>query len=534
MTTLMKKTHELHRLIHALTPSERRYVKRFAQTSGKGKRANYLALFDAIARQPDYDEAALLQLFQGRTIGRHFAEAKYYLHKVILKSLQAYHANDKSELRIYRCLATAKILSDKGLYVQAAKQYRQARAMANKLQLFTLLPAIAENELKLNESINQLTMSRSRKQRHRDEIDSYNELVRKESGYTELHRSVNDLLLRVGPAGSEAEHQSYLSVLNHPLLRESAIGGSLRLLLHAHFIRAKCLKGLSRGADAIAALEEVLTRLDKNSSDSSRYIHWRRGGLSSLCKMHLSLYQFDRLALRLQELSQTLADEAGSALSGDNKIDCELLTAGLHAARGDFRQSLQTLEGIRHSVETKEGTTIIGLRYRLYSALFHAYYGCGDLRAALACLQQAHTMLAGSDCLYWRRRIRMMMLLVHYDLQDFDLLEFLLAATEKSLTGSEGAARLDLEFVQFLTRLLRAQSQAEERGLVQAVREDLARRLPLEAGQPAVRVEFHILAWLDMHAGGKHYAQTVREQGWEMYQAREGGAAVIQTAIGPA
>ena len=53
----------IHRLVHSLSRSEKRYFSLFAQRHAIGGKSNYLALFEAINKQGVYNEEALKKKF---------------------------------------------------------------------------------------------------------------------------------------------------------------------------------------------------------------------------------------------------------------------------------------------------------------------------------------------------------------------------------------------------------------------------------------------------------------------------------------
>ena len=82
---------QLHQLIHTLSKTEKRYIKRMASLHVRGDENNYIKLFDLLNDQDEYNESVLqnaLQLDRNQ-----FAVTKNYLYNVILDSLESYYAN---------------------------------------------------------------------------------------------------------------------------------------------------------------------------------------------------------------------------------------------------------------------------------------------------------------------------------------------------------------------------------------------------------------------------------------------------------
>lgn len=123
----------LHELIHSLTPHEKGYLKKNAEAS-----ANYLKLFDAMDAQQVYDESALKKKFIGEKFLNQFSVAKNYLYETILKTLDAYHAEEYLERKVFSVFTQTQILIDKGLYAQAFKLLKRGIDICDTNELIGL------------------------------------------------------------------------------------------------------------------------------------------------------------------------------------------------------------------------------------------------------------------------------------------------------------------------------------------------------------------------------------------------------------
>ncbi|MBS1619749.1 MAG: hypothetical protein JST76_14595 [Bacteroidetes bacterium] len=137
----MKKTDRLHELIRSLTRNEKGYFKKFSFIYSKEENAGYISLFDAIDRQTEYDEAALLRKFAKGKTNYNLSTAKAFLYDRILKSLEAYHAA-RPVAEVRSCLNQYEILVQKILHAQAEKVLDRAEHLAQKHELTELMPDI--------------------------------------------------------------------------------------------------------------------------------------------------------------------------------------------------------------------------------------------------------------------------------------------------------------------------------------------------------------------------------------------------------
>jgi hypothetical protein len=140
--TLILKTPatDLHELIQCLSAAEKRYFRLFAARHPADGRSNYLRLFDAIAAQAVYDEAAIKAGLEGDSLLKHFAVTKRYLYDQILECLHQFHAVQSVEEGIKKQVHQAGVLLQKDLPKQSAKLLQQARRQIDRYELFSLLP----------------------------------------------------------------------------------------------------------------------------------------------------------------------------------------------------------------------------------------------------------------------------------------------------------------------------------------------------------------------------------------------------------
>ena len=62
-------SHDLFLLISSMSKTEKRYFKKFSELHGKEDN-QYLLLFDAIAKQKEFDEDALKKRSEERRVGK--------------------------------------------------------------------------------------------------------------------------------------------------------------------------------------------------------------------------------------------------------------------------------------------------------------------------------------------------------------------------------------------------------------------------------------------------------------------------------
>ncbi|MFN8287706.1 MAG: hypothetical protein U0V74_13170 [Chitinophagales bacterium] len=110
-------------LIHALNSNERRYFKLYTGLQSGGKK--YAALFDVLAEMQQYDAPAVCTKLN--VSRKQLGDDKAYLEVILLKALQAYHANDNYRAQILNGLLEADIIAAKGLFTYALSHLQKLK-----------------------------------------------------------------------------------------------------------------------------------------------------------------------------------------------------------------------------------------------------------------------------------------------------------------------------------------------------------------------------------------------------------------------
>ena len=128
----------LWQLIQSLDASEKRYFKRNF-LSAKEEAPVYLHLFDAVAAQREYDEAAILKKYGPRISKKNIAGLKQYLHQLLCEALTTYNKVDDPAHELYYQVQLIRVYRKKGLIDEAHQVWKKAVKKARQIESFALL-----------------------------------------------------------------------------------------------------------------------------------------------------------------------------------------------------------------------------------------------------------------------------------------------------------------------------------------------------------------------------------------------------------
>src|SRR6188508_1189542 len=138
----------LFQLIKSLEKSEKRNFKLFVKRNTSGGDLKFIQLFDALDGMKEYDEASLLK--KSKAIKKQqLSNIKAHLYKQILASLRIIRDENNIDIQLHEQMDHARILYNKGLYLQSLKLLDRMKEMAKAHHQLTYLQQVLFFEKKI-------------------------------------------------------------------------------------------------------------------------------------------------------------------------------------------------------------------------------------------------------------------------------------------------------------------------------------------------------------------------------------------------
>ena len=131
-------TSVLWQLIQSMNRNEKLFFKRKGTAIKGAKMPLYIKLFDAIARQKEYNEVALLKKLTPAISKKNIAFQKHYLHNQLNNCLIEYENRNNVEQEIYRNIQLIRINRKKGLLNEALALWKKTITKAREGELFAM------------------------------------------------------------------------------------------------------------------------------------------------------------------------------------------------------------------------------------------------------------------------------------------------------------------------------------------------------------------------------------------------------------
>lgn len=144
----MNTSDDLFKLIKAMSPTEKRYFKLYA-ASHMSTDNNCMHLFDILDKMKEYNYDKVKDKIKSQKYAKHLPATKYYLYKILLKSLRNYYSGKNDYFKLTENLDFVQILMNKNLLGSASIIIDNSKKIAGEIEQFNLLSEFQDSERKL-------------------------------------------------------------------------------------------------------------------------------------------------------------------------------------------------------------------------------------------------------------------------------------------------------------------------------------------------------------------------------------------------
>jgi len=455
-----RSTDALFQLVKSLEKSEKRNFKLYVKRNSSSEDLKVVKLFDALDKSDLYDEDQLLK--KNKSIKKQqLSNIKAHLYKQILASLRLIKDENNIDIQLHEQMDHARILFNKGLYLQSLKILEKMKEIARTNEQLTYL----QQALFFEKKIEGLFITRSMREKaeqlstESDETNCQLSLINRLSN---LSLQLYGWYIMHGHARNTKEMDELKRFFEDNLPEETKNTQSFyeRLYLYQSycwyvFIRQEFLQYYRYTQKWVDLFREYPHMYD---IETAHYIK----GMHNLMGAHFDL----RNAKKLKECIEEFEQFSHRKVVKGNDINRILVFVYLATARiniyfleGTFSEGLKQVPHIEEKL--KEYELYID-RHRIlvfYYKIACLYFGAGKNEKAIHYLNKI---------INWRVDLRtdlqcyarLLHLIAHYELGNFDLLEYLTKSVYRFMAKMESLSAVEEEMFHFLRRSFQVNAHA--------------------------------------------------------------------------
>src|SRR6201985_440296 len=143
-----RSSDALFQLIKSLEKSEKRNFKLYITRNSSSEDLKSIQLFDALDKMEEYDQAQLRSRNKNIRYAK-LSSAKPHLYREILSSLRLIRQEDNIDIQLHEQLDYARILYNKGLYLQSLRILDRIKENAKAANQYSFLLQVLFFEKKI-------------------------------------------------------------------------------------------------------------------------------------------------------------------------------------------------------------------------------------------------------------------------------------------------------------------------------------------------------------------------------------------------
>jgi hypothetical protein len=425
ITMANRLTDTVFILIKSLETAEKRNFKMYARRSD-GEAQKTVQLFDALDKMNEYDEELLLK--KNKAIKKQqLSNLKAQLYKQLLASLRLIKNEENIDLLLHEQMDHARILYNKGLFVQSLKVLDKMKEMARQHHQFTYLQQVLFFEKKL-ESLHITRGTPNRADQLAQESQTAIERLSQISRLSNLSLQLYNWYITNGHARSKMQEEEVQQFFDSQLPAHATLlnGFYEKLYLYQSytwyaFILQDYLmyyRYTQKWVDLFIK-EPVMMGIETNY-----YIK----GLYNLCSAHFALQNADKFNETLkifEKFSQSAEVQQKDNTRIQTFIYYNLSLINKYFMEGTFTAGLKMVPSLTEKLDEYE---LFLDQHRLlvfYYKIACLYFGSGDNEKTVDYLNIIINKKTNSrsDLQCYARLLH---LIAHYELGNYNLLEYLI------------------------------------------------------------------------------------------------------------
>jgi tetratricopeptide (TPR) repeat protein len=506
----MKPSTELFDLVKSLTKSEKRFFK--LSSSLQSGEKNYLKIFDVIDRQKTYDEDAIKEQFKKEIFIKHFPSEKNHLYKLILKSLRSYHSDNSVSSILKQEIKNIEILYRKALFRECNKFLARAKKIAIEREKFYYwFELISWEKLLLEEAYEAGEFTTDLDALIKEEQEVI-EKLRNLAAYHVLYSKINYVFRSGGYVRNDKDRGLVEEISHHPLIIGRNTALSYRAATICYYIQGFCAMATVDKESAYVKFMRVKGILDSKplvrDDLPKRYILT----LSSLLRIQIDTGRIDE-ALEMIQMMRKVSKKSAFA-SEDIALrvfkSTYLAEMRIYEKKGEYEKAIVNIEFVVNGLDYNEGKMNKEQELLFLNTISTVYFGAGRYKESLQWLNRVLNDNEPNLRQDLYSYARLFNLVVHFELGNYDLLEYIIKSTTRYLSKRERDHDLEVVILNYMKRLVRGTQNSDLHDIFVEFKEELTEQLSRQNDE-IILDYFNFIIWIDSKLKGIPFDQATKD-----------------------
>jgi hypothetical protein len=500
----------LFQLVHSLEKSEKRNFKLYIKRNSANADLKIIELFDAIEKLHEYDETILLKRLTSIK-KQQLSNTKAHLYKQLLASLRLIRSSDSIDLQLHEQLDYARILYNKGLYLQSLRILDKVKELAVHYNQDSFLIQVISLEKKI-ETLHITRSMQNRADQLTAEAIEVNDKRRMITSLSNLALNLYSWYIRNGHARNEKDEEGIKNFFytHLPAASASFRGFYERLYYYQSycwyaFIRQDFLQYYRYTQKWVNLFLENELMIEV---ETGHYIK----GMHNLLNAHFDLRNYRKFEITLDSFERFARSPV--ALAHDNnkiQLFVYIYSARInqHIMRGSFTEGLALVPYIKQNLVEYalylDTHRVLVFNYKIATL----YFGAGDYENSID-----HLRKIINDNVDLRNDLqcyaRLLHLIAHYELGNYELMEHLIRSVYRFMSKMQNLTAVE----EMMFRFLRKSFDIPTKQLQPELEKLLTNTKEVEKSRYETRAFAYldIISWLESKVHGKPMSSILNEK----------------------
>jgi hypothetical protein len=500
-------TDALFILVKSLEKGEKRNFKLYAARNSASADLKIVLLFDALDKMKDYDEEELLR--KNESIQKQqLSNLKAHLYDQILSSLRILKQNENIDLQIHEQLDHAKILYNKGLYLQSLRLLDKIKNLTKQNNQVTFLLQV----LFLEKKIESLHITRSMQDRAKqlsDEIDEVNEQLTLIAKTSNLSLQLYSWYIQHGHARDEEDRKTLDAIMQDPILERVKTAKGFYEKLYRYqchcwygFINQDFLMHYRYAQKWVDLFEQ---EEGMKQIESAQYIK----GLHNLISAHFDIKNIEKFKETICLLEQF--SDTPIVLNNKNNliqsfVYLYIAKINQHFLEGTFSEGLTMVPSMEEKLKEVEMYMDSHRVLVFYYKIACLYFGAGNAEKTIDYL---------NHIINWKVNLRddlqcyarLLHLIAHYELGNMEVVAYLSKSVYRFMSKMKNLGAVEEVLFNFLRSTIQSGKQDSFENLLTTLQ-------PLEKNKLESRAFMYldIISWLESKIQNKDVQTIIKEK----------------------